>query len=1341
MALMKSGKSTLLNAMIGQEFCPATVEPQTAALLRIQHDPDFPEGKLTDANGITIAEGREQILNTIMAANAERRNAVQQDMASPLHAAVQQDTPAVVPSPLLEGTYSTVAEVSKWRIVVSIHRLPYQPGLFVVVLSHFCNTRSCSPVQYLGLIRDAEKTSCVANVQCLPDGRNKRLELWLWFSHCGLDFQLQQVAPDGTNYVLIPRQSALLQEAPPRLLRARCTNGGLASCCSLTKGVKRRTDDCEEGYCEVGSEFVVRALFPRRGCSWLLMDHEGYWLELHSSTKQLQFQFLHGDHTAIVPGEQVLVRCDSRDHSATVVHVAWTGVKPLYTVRLSSSPENEPVRVDEVHLATEQLSATEDSRTSATWQAADDDSDELVKASMEFITSTNAFTLFVPVESFAACSGLDAAGLILMDTPGPNEAHVGLKMDLKVALAAADVVIYLIDYTKLGTKDEVELLTEICEECGDMLVKDPSRFWFVLNKVDARKAGENVDTIRRTVARKMSSLRNAVTVSARQILPISAQGAYLARQASNSRWEIDMGFRNEFEARAVGTASAEAFKPMFSEEEYWKFVQEKFPPALLAQSNFACFEEHVLVRVAQSKDRIMREKFCEAAQALLTSMQNSAKLTLATLQDAGVEIHQQRLKAVELSDGLHRRLQDMEGTIYSATPEEPFVRLIEDHFEKLKNQALTMIRSLFGGSRETTKGLKFWLDVVDKDKTWHAQVRQKFNNREDANSFVDREFEKFVEVLDKFFQTSNQEIVTQLNDASAQLQKDILQAAQPIINLVVKQAGDVLNLTLQEESLSFSDILTTDVEGLLEQGLTAGSGVQISVHKQQHQNVRLVTRTWYFLDHFLLCPQELERAWAERVKKLLYKMACCSKDGVQHLITAEVEKATGHVKERCAELSRILFANREQLLSDQAAAEAQKAQLEAQLKRIEATRKLVEGFRPPCAQEESDDLREEESSHDAPTVPPTSDGDGHPAFQDDSGVEAKEVSSSLPPLKPLCGQAGTTLTLEWTGPANPPFAVSLDGNFCSKSGKGLFNSPLLPETSATMDVELQMERGGAWITYAQAFKVNCSTRSQVEPSCGPTQEDAQIECTPTAMGAPVSAETKGGRTCSVGEDKDLPATKTQTTLPAPSGTSADAALVEMTACIANSTAKEDSFIADISMKFEHCGRNIARSADQTSVERSRGVTGGVCTGAPLQRNSAGGFEFTIRVDRTIPTGMRSFAVGFCRELPKLEPSGRVFTDDGADLPDSLLAGYDKRQAAAVIIDGQRQQTTLKWRPLQEIREQQLIHVQWTRLGSLIVSVDGEVKVDHAVSLPPNQVYPLVDIQGRVTAASFVIVRR
>ena len=77
-----------------------------------------------------------------------------------------------------------------------------------------------------------------------------------------------------------------------------------------------------------------------------------------------------------------------------------------------------------------------------------------------------------------------------------------------------------------------------------------SRFRFVLNKVDTKKAADDIEDIRKTVALKISSLHEGVAVSPQQILPVSAQHADLllrslkraperstkGRQASCCRW-------------------------------------------------------------------------------------------------------------------------------------------------------------------------------------------------------------------------------------------------------------------------------------------------------------------------------------------------------------------------------------------------------------------------------------------------------------------------------------------------------------------------------------------------------------------------------------------------------------------------------------------------------------------------------------------------------------------------------------------------------------------------------------------------------------------------------------
>ena len=1125
MALMKSGKSTLLNAMIGQEFCPATVEPQTATLLRIQHDPNFPEGKLTDANGITLAEGREKILSKIMASNDDRRNAAEQVLANQIEAIQQKASAASMLSPIREGTYC-VKELNLKRIVVSIHRMLGQKGL-CVVLSMSSRTRTQkqqSLEQYIGRIDACAQYGChFSYVHGLQ--KDKPFCLWLWSTSNGIEFQLAEFnGIQSSSWIPVSqRQEAVMQDAPPRLLRAKCTHGESMHWVSPGKGVRRRLGDME-GWCEVGQEFVVSNLLSTD----VIVDYEGYTLDLFSKTRKVQFKFLQGDCSRIVPGEQVLAKGTFGSRLATVLSVDTTEVMPSYKVRIHKGSESS----EDAGSESSEDSDTEDSETQtadvelqlpcgedmqndqAAAEPDEQDTDELTKA-MAF-ESTKTYTLYVPVKSFEACSQLGTDGLTLMDTPGPNEAHAGLKMELKVALAAADVVIYLIDYTKLGTEDEKHFFDMFCDECGDMLAKDSSRFWFVLNKIDQKKTADDVEQIRELVAKKMCGLRSDFTVTASQILPISAQSAYLSRQASNSRWNTDQCFRNEFEARAVGQASAEVLKKMYgedSEEDYWKLLQEKFPSSLFNASNFASFEEQVLLGVATSKDRIVKQKVCDAAQSLLTSMQNSTKLTLAALQDVGAEIHQRRQQAEKLSKGLENELKLMETSIYSNKPEAAFVQLLVDHFGKLKDQAMTLIESLFGGPPvETVPGLKFWMGVLGKDRKWHEQVRQKFKSEEQAKTFVDRGFEWFLEVLSNFCQAAHHQILEQLNRTGHELQRQVQRSAEGVVNLLLKQAGGVLKISLQEESLSFSDVLTTDINSLVEQGLAQSGDLQMQEHRRSEERTRFVTKKWYFLglipwgtwqqaqfytvqvtDHFTLDPAKLQQAWRQQVQNIMDLLTMSSKEGVQHLIRTEVQKVTGHIKERCAEISRILCESRAQLLSDQETAEAEKAWLKKKLVGIESTRKLLQGLRSPARQ------------GDAEQSLPKPSGDCHAAVDDcTSDADDNAASSNLPPLAPLCGQVSTTLTLRWIGPEDPPFAVRLDGDFCCRMGQGKFFSPELPNDRAVLDVEVQMKRDGDWLKYAGAFRVFDSKLLHIQPARGRTQEVIQVVSTTTDMGAPIS---------------------------------------------------------------------------------------------------------------------------------------------------------------------------------------------------------------------------------------------
>ena len=79
--LTKAGKSTTLNAILGNSFLPSSIQPQTANEVSIIHNPSTPNGELyaVRSRGGTpqlLAKGREEIYETLRELNDRKRSKV-----------------------------------------------------------------------------------------------------------------------------------------------------------------------------------------------------------------------------------------------------------------------------------------------------------------------------------------------------------------------------------------------------------------------------------------------------------------------------------------------------------------------------------------------------------------------------------------------------------------------------------------------------------------------------------------------------------------------------------------------------------------------------------------------------------------------------------------------------------------------------------------------------------------------------------------------------------------------------------------------------------------------------------------------------------------------------------------------------------------------------------------------------------------------------------------------------------------------------------------------------------------------------------------------------------------
>ena len=193
-------------------------------------------------------------------------------------------------------------------------------------------------------------------------------------------------------------------------------------------------------------------------------------------------------------------------------------------------------------------------------------------------------------------------GFEILDTPGPNEAgaeHLATAVDRLIA--DADVVLYLLDYTKLKTTDEAELLQRLKASRGDLLGRVHDRLFFLVNKIDAEdRNGLSQDETCDYVA---SSLQQhlGVTVPKERILLLSASRALLARLVQSGQASTDA--LADFRKLVFG---------LLSDQERTDDEMAAAASSLLATSKLAAVEARTVDYLYQHRSQILFETTLEA---------------------------------------------------------------------------------------------------------------------------------------------------------------------------------------------------------------------------------------------------------------------------------------------------------------------------------------------------------------------------------------------------------------------------------------------------------------------------------------------------------------------------------------------------------------------------------------------------------------------------------------------------------------------------------------------------------------------------------------------------------
>ncbi|HEX8700510.1 MAG TPA: dynamin family protein, partial [Myxococcaceae bacterium] len=220
----------------------------------------------------------------------------------------------------------------------------------------------------------------------------------------------------------------------------------------------------------------------------------------------------------------------------------------------------------------------------------------------------------------------------ILDTPGPNEAGTPrLQQKVEQVLSEADVIVYVLDYTKLKTAEESSLFTLLEEMRPELLRRCSERLFFIVNKIDMEnRNGLSPDETAAYVTKLLRGQFPSLKLTQDRIIPVAAERALLARMVAQGRPSQES--LKDFRQIVFGLAM---------EEATLKECQAR-APVLLANSRVAELEKEILAFIYEHRGRLMLQSFLDDLSRYCHQLHNHLVTVSATLKEDHAKLSQRK---------------------------------------------------------------------------------------------------------------------------------------------------------------------------------------------------------------------------------------------------------------------------------------------------------------------------------------------------------------------------------------------------------------------------------------------------------------------------------------------------------------------------------------------------------------------------------------------------------------------------------------------------------------------------------------------------------------------------
>lgn len=396
----------------------------------------------------------------------------------------------------------------------------------------------------------------------------------------------------------------------------------------------------------------------------------------------------------------------------------------------------------------------------------------------------------------------------IIDTPGPNEAGVHqLRAWVDAMIEQSDVVVYLLDYTKLKTEEEEALFGRLRDMRPELLRECADRLFFVLNKVD--QADRNAlppDKAREYVVRVLRDQLRHLVVTPERILPASASHALLARlvlQGTPTDAVLE-----DFAKIAFG------WERPTDLQEYTVAA-----PRLLERSGVPTIEGRILTHVFESRSQLLLSSLSADIQRcldlednLLATARRSASMGAESLAAALAAIRRDLQEtAVEL-ERLSRLTADHTARI------ERFVAGEMGRFrESTRSRIDQAFAASIGWEVPSTSWLQIGLDFVRQRVG--SLLSGGGRDRASVQAQVQEINAMLASELDASFADFRGRLESHIQTHQSDLYADLDRAIQPIVRRAEQKVGEALNVNLPPVRVRVAAPSALETQRQIEQGV------------------------------------------------------------------------------------------------------------------------------------------------------------------------------------------------------------------------------------------------------------------------------------------------------------------------------------------------------------------------------------------------------------------------------------------------------------------------------------------------------------------------------------------